>query len=292
MWRLYFLDRFAPMLDEDDGGGTGGAGDEGSDESGTGSGDDDLGDDSGDEDEGSQEDGSDEGSEDDDTQFDQEGDEDDFVPKSQVSSIVSQRVNKLNEKLKKADNAVSVLDTISTLTGVPVDQIAGQLQEAAAATVSKNKGISMEAARAEVSRQIKAADDEKLSRRLEYDKQEILMLKKSKDFPMYEAYSEDIKETAEEKGISLEDAYILVTAKKNKVSSNYKKKTKEKERMAEINKKIGPKGAGAPKGNVPAILKTIDKKAADGLTEKDILDYQDESSGYDNMIKRMQGGKK
>lgn len=299
MWRLYFLDRFAPFLNADDGAGTGGGTDDGdqrdeelddgSDDGGTDDGDDSDGDEEDEEDKG------DKGAESDDDDGVIELDDkilEDYVPKARVNQIVSERVNKLNEKLKKADSAVSVLDTISTLTGVAVDQIAGQLQEAAAATVAKNKNISIEAARAEVARQIKAVDDEKLSKRLEYEKQEIQMLKKTKDFPLYDAYAEDIKDTAEEKGISLEDAYVLVTARKSKVADNYKKQSKEKDRMTEINRKIGPKGAGAPKGTQPAILKSIDKKAADGMTEKDILDYADESTAYDNMISRQKKGGK
>lgn len=251
-------------------------------------GDDDGGDDSGDDDgDGGDESGSDAGD---------EGHEDpykDYVHKDQVSKIVSERVNKLNEKVKRADSAISILETISTVTGVPTDLIAGQLQEAAAVALANNRKISIEEARVEINKQIKAADDAKLSKALDLEKQEIQMMKNSDKFPYYEAYAEDIKETAAEKGVSLEDAYVLVTSRKKEVMDNYKKSTPQKNKAGEVNKNTKPKGGGAPKNTTPSVLKEIDKKASDGLTEQDILDYSDPSSSYDAMLKRQEkkGGK-
>lgn len=286
MKRFYFEPFFAPSGSE----------------SGSGydpeTGDIDLGSDEGDEGDEGDESGSDEGDEgsDEGDEGDESGEEDpfkDYVHKDQVSKIVSERVNKLNERVRRADSAVSVLETIATVTGVPVDSIAGQLQEAAATALAANRKIPIEEARKEISKQIKAADDAKLSKALDLEKQEIQMLKHSDKFPYYEAYAEDIKETADEKGVSLEDAYVLVTSRKKEVMSNYKKSTPQKEKAGEVNKNTKPKGGGAPKGRTPSVLKEIDKKASDGLTEQDILDYSDAQTSYDAMLKRQEkkGGK-
>lgn len=289
MKRFYFEPFFAPAGSE--------SGSDGYDvdsgevhlDSDTDDGDDEGSDEGDDGDDG--DDGSDGGSDDGD-----QGDEDpfkDYIHKDQVSKIVSERVNKLNEKVRKADSAISVLETIAAVTGVPVDQIAGQLQEAAAVALANNRRIPIEEARKEISKQIKAADDAKLSKALDLEKQEIQMLKHSDKFPYYEAYAEDIKETAAEKGVSLEDAYILVTSRKKEVMENYKKSTPQKKKVGEVTGNTKPKGGGAPKNTTPSILKELDKKASEGLTEQDILDYADPSSAYDAMLKRQEkrGGK-
>ena len=286
MKRSYFAPFFAPLLAPD------------GSESGADSSVDkdieedvDTGDDGGDEDvDEDSDDGDEEGSDEDSVDSKDDDPFKDYVHKDQVSKIVSERVNKLNEKVKKGDSAVAILDTIATLTGVPVDQVAGQLQEAAANALANNKKISIEEARKEISKQIKAADDAKLSKMLNLEKQEIQMLKHSDKYPAYEAFADEIKETAADKGVSLEDAYILVTSRKSEVMDNYKKSNPQKKKAGEVKDKTAPKGGGAPKNTKPTVIKSIDKKAAEGLTEEDILAYQDAETSYDAMLKK-HGGK-
>lgn len=132
--------------------------------------------------------------------------EEEFIPKSQVSKIVSDRVNKLNDKYKEFDRYKGTMDKLIAMSGLTESQFYAQLEQVELQEKAKSMGVSPEIAQQMLASQHALEEAKRTTMDMKYQMEEQSLLTN----PLYEGYNnskEQVRQMAETTGMSLEQSY-------------------------------------------------------------------------------------
>ena len=132
--------------------------------------------------------------------------DEEFIPKSQVSKIVSERVNKLNDKYKDFDRYKGTMDKLIAMSGLTEEQFFAQLEQMEIQEQAKQMGVTPEVAKQIKDSQKALEEAKRTTMDMKYQMEEQNLLTN----PLYEGYNnvkDQVRKIAETTGMTLEQAY-------------------------------------------------------------------------------------
>lgn len=223
--------------------------------------------------------------------------EEEYIAKSQVSKIVSERVNQLNEKYKNHDRYRGTIERLANMAGLTEDQFFAQLEQVELQQQAQQMGVSPEIAKQMTASKLALEEAKRVTLDMKYQMEEQALVSN----PLYEDYEnvkDQVRKVAGTTGMTLEQAYWAVNGPallekqtklaEHRVSHNLQHKQKRGTVEGEGGSKT-PKTPGAA-------LDDRQRRMAEsmGISADEYALYNDDSLDYDKILEmksKKQGGK-